>query len=89
MLWQEPTFAFLDEGTAAVDVHGVAPLFAAAKARGITLVTIAHDTSVARYHTHALDLQRDGSYCFAPLAATPREKRKGSGRHQFAITPGQ
>ena len=66
MLWQQPTFAFLDEGTAAVDVHGVAPLFKAAKDRGITLITVAHDASIAQYHTHALDLGRK-QWTFGPL----------------------
>ena len=42
LFYRKPDFALIDEGTSAVDQHGVQSLYSAAKAMGITLLTISH-----------------------------------------------
>ncbi|KAF2100351.1 hypothetical protein NA57DRAFT_36662 [Rhizodiscina lignyota] len=56
LLYHEPRYAFIDEGTSAVssDVEGL--LYERAKARGITLITISTRASLKRYHTFTLTL---------------------------------
>lgn len=56
LLYHEPRYAFIDEGTSAVssDVEGL--LYEHAKAKGITLITISTRASLKRYHTYTLTL---------------------------------
>ncbi|KAL1642665.1 ATP-binding cassette long-chain fatty acid transporter pxa1 [Didymella pomorum] len=56
LLYHEPRYAFIDEGTSAVssDVEGL--LYERCKAKGITLITISTRASLKRYHTHLLTL---------------------------------
>ncbi|KAJ4338493.1 ATP-binding cassette long-chain fatty acid transporter pxa1 [Ascochyta clinopodiicola] len=56
LLYHEPRYAFVDEGTSAVssDVEGL--LYERCKAKGITLITISTRASLKRYHTHLLTL---------------------------------
>nr|OQO21390.1 hypothetical protein B0A51_11280 [Rachicladosporium sp. CCFEE 5018] len=56
ILWHEPRFAVIDEGTSAVssDVEGL--LYERAKAKGITLITISTRASLRRYHNFTLTL---------------------------------
>ncbi|KAF2758726.1 hypothetical protein EJ05DRAFT_362318 [Pseudovirgaria hyperparasitica] len=56
LLYHEPRYAFLDEGTSAVssDVEGL--LYERAKAKGITLITISTRASLKRHHTFTLTL---------------------------------
>ncbi|EMC98642.1 hypothetical protein BAUCODRAFT_64839 [Baudoinia panamericana UAMH 10762] len=56
LLYHEPRYAFIDEGTSAVssDVEGL--LYETAKAKGITLVTISTRASLKRYHEYTLTL---------------------------------
>ena len=56
LLYHEPRYAFVDEGTSAVssDVEGL--LYERAKACGITLITISTRASLKRYHTFTLTL---------------------------------
>lgn len=56
LLYHEPRYAFIDEGTSAVssDVEGL--MYEVAKGRGITLVTISTRASLKRYHSFALTL---------------------------------
>lgn len=59
LLYHEPNYAFLDEGTSAVssDVEGL--LYEQAKKRGTTLVTISTRASLKKYHTYHLALGVD------------------------------
>lgn len=54
LLYHEPTFGIIDEGTSAVssDVEGL--LYEKAKEKGITLVTISTRVSLKRYHVYNL-----------------------------------
>jgi ATP-binding cassette subfamily D (ALD) long-chain fatty acid import protein len=56
LLYHEPRYAFIDEGTSAVssDVEGL--LYEGAKAKGITLITISTRASLRRYHSYCLTL---------------------------------
>lgn len=56
LLYHEPRYAFIDEGTSAVssDVEGL--LYENAKAKGITLITISTRASLKRYHDFTLTL---------------------------------
>lgn len=62
LLYHEPKYAFIDEGTSAVssDVEGL--LYETAKDRGITLITISTRASLKKYHTYnlVLGLGEDG-----------------------------
>ncbi|KAF2721389.1 hypothetical protein K431DRAFT_284984 [Polychaeton citri CBS 116435] len=56
LLYHEPKYAFIDEGTSAVssDVEGL--LYENAKAKGITLITISTRASLKKYHSYTLTL---------------------------------
>ncbi|KAI3547992.1 ABC transporter transmembrane region 2 [Colletotrichum abscissum] len=56
VLYHEPQFAILDEGTSAVsqDVEGL--LYEVCKEKGITLITISTRASLKKYHTYNLIL---------------------------------
>ncbi|KAF7852570.1 hypothetical protein EAF04_010971 [Stromatinia cepivora] len=56
LLYHEPRYAFIDEGTSAVssDVEGL--LYETCKGKGITLITISTRASLKRYHTFNLTL---------------------------------
>lgn len=56
LLYHEPRYAFIDEGTSAVssDVEGL--LYERSKEKGITLITISTRASLKKYHTFQLTL---------------------------------
>ncbi|KAL2125313.1 hypothetical protein VTJ04DRAFT_1678 [Mycothermus thermophilus] len=56
LLYHEPRYAFIDEGTSAVssDVEGL--LYETCKQKGITLITISTRASLKKYHTYNLIL---------------------------------
>ncbi|KAJ4290655.1 ATP-binding cassette long-chain fatty acid transporter pxa1 [Collariella sp. IMI 366227] len=56
LLYHEPKYAVIDEGTSAVssDVEGL--LYETCKSKGITLITISTRASLKKYHTHNLVL---------------------------------
>jgi ATP-binding cassette, subfamily D (ALD), peroxisomal long-chain fatty acid import protein len=56
LLYHEPRYAFIDEGTSAVssDVEGI--LYETTKEKGITLITISTRASLKKYHTFNLTL---------------------------------
>ena len=62
LLYHEPRYVFIDEGTSAVssDVEGL--LYETAKDKGITLITISTRASLKKYHTYnlVLGLGEDG-----------------------------
>lgn len=76
VLYHEPKYAFLDEGTSAVssDVEGL--LYEQAKKRGTTLITISTRASLKKYHTYhlALGVGIDGEQWAFETIGTEKEK---------------
>ena len=76
MLYQEPAYCVIDEGTSAVssDVEGL--LYETCKERGLTLLTISTRVSLKRYHTWNLDMGQgeDGSEWIFDRIGTLEEK---------------
>ncbi|CCU80020.1 unnamed protein product [Blumeria hordei] len=76
LLYHEPRYAFIDEGTSAVssDVEGL--LYGNCKEKGITLITISTRASLKKYHTYnlLLGLGNDGSGWELERIGTAREK---------------
>ncbi|KAI1165677.1 ABC transporter transmembrane region 2-domain-containing protein [Nemania serpens] len=76
LLYHEPQFAIIDEGTSAVssDVEGL--LYETCKERGITLITISTRASLKKYHTFnlALGLGDNGDEWEFERIGTEREK---------------
>ncbi|KAI9744459.1 MAG: hypothetical protein M1818_001988 [Claussenomyces sp. TS43310] len=56
LLYHEPMYAFIDEGTSAVSSEVEPILYETAKEKGITLITISTRASLKRYHTFNLTL---------------------------------
>ena len=76
LMYHEPRYAFIDEGTSAVssDVEGL--LYERAKEKGITLITISTRASLKKYHTFnlSLGLGDDGSDWAFERIGTAEEK---------------
>ncbi|WP_288379947.1 ABC transporter ATP-binding protein/permease [uncultured Massilia sp.] len=62
VLVHAPRIVFLDEATSALDSSNEAALYALLRARGATLVSIAHRPAVLRFHTHVLRLTGEGGW---------------------------
>ncbi|KAI9705924.1 MAG: hypothetical protein M1836_005330 [Candelina mexicana] len=76
LMYHEPRYAFIDEGTSAVssDVEGL--LYEKAKGKGITLITISTRASLKKYHTFnlTLGLGHDGAEWDFERIGTEKEK---------------
>lgn len=76
LLYHEPRYVFIDEGTSAVssDVEGL--LYESAKDKGITLITISTRASLKKYHTYNLTLgtEADGEQWRLERIGTEKEK---------------
>jgi putative ATP-binding cassette transporter len=62
VLVHEPGIVILDEATSALDSANEAALYAHLRARGTTLISIAHRAAVLRHHTHVLRLHGGGAW---------------------------
>jgi putative ATP-binding cassette transporter len=62
VLVHAPRIVFLDEATSALDSANESALYALLRARGATLVSIAHRPAVLRHHTHVLRLVGEGGW---------------------------
>jgi len=59
-LLHQPTFALLDECSSAVSVDMTSKFFEECIRRNITLITIAHDQEISKYHKQILQITSDG-----------------------------
>ncbi|KAI8865660.1 P-loop containing nucleoside triphosphate hydrolase protein, partial [Ramicandelaber brevisporus] len=57
LLWK-PAFAVLDEATSALDEEAALHLYTAILERGITVVSVAHQSNLTRFHHRILTLRR-------------------------------
>lgn len=62
VLVHAPDIVILDEATSALDSANEAALYGALRARGTTLISIAHRPAVLRHHTHVLHLKGEGCW---------------------------
>jgi putative ATP-binding cassette transporter len=62
VLVHQPGIVILDEATSALDSANEASLYESLRARGTTLISIAHRAGVLRHHTHVLRLKGEGAW---------------------------
>eukprot|EP00760_Papus_ankaliazontas_P001239 PhM_4_TR10434/c0_g1_i1/m.20004 len=67
VLHQRPAFAVLDECTSALDEDVERHIYEVLRARQISLISVAHRSTVRRYHDQELRLGRDGSHCLLSI----------------------
>lgn len=74
LFYHEPKFAILDECTSSVTSDIEAVMFAEAKKRGISMLTVSHRASLWKYHDLILQFDGYGGYIFTDLDAEERLK---------------
>ncbi|RKP36959.1 ABC transporter transmembrane region 2-domain-containing protein [Dimargaris cristalligena] len=62
LLFFQPRFAVLDEGTSSIDAASVTKLYTLGQSRGITFITISHQEILKAFHQLGLTLDGQGSY---------------------------
>ncbi|PHH92771.1 hypothetical protein CDD83_5177 [Cordyceps sp. RAO-2017] len=72
LFYHRPQYAILDECTSSVTLETEKVMYDAAKALGITLMTVSHRRSLWKYHTHILQFDGQGHYVFTRLDADRR-----------------
>ena len=62
VLLTKPHYVVLDEATSALDVDNEEKLYAQLKATSVTIVSVAHRSSLIKHHKHVLEVVGDGTW---------------------------
>jgi ATP-binding cassette subfamily D (ALD) long-chain fatty acid import protein len=74
LYYHKPKFAVLDECTSAVSPQMEQKMYAHAQSLNISLLSVAHRSSLWHFHNYILKFKGDGTYTFTKLDATKRLK---------------
>ncbi|ONH66344.1 Peroxisomal long-chain fatty acid import protein 1 [Cyberlindnera fabianii] len=74
MYYHKPKFAVLDECTSAVSPQMEQLMYSHAQSLGISLLSVAHRSSLWHFHNYILKFRGDGTYAFQRLDADKRLK---------------
>jgi putative ATP-binding cassette transporter len=78
LLFNRPTWAFLDEATSAMDEDTERMLYGRLAAAGIGVVSVGEPRRLARYHHTLLELLGDGAWrCVTLAGGDPRPPSRG------------
>lgn len=72
LYYHKPRFAVLDECTSAVSPQMEQTMYKHAQSLGISVLSVAHRSSLWHFHTHILKFKGDGTYSFTKLDAKQR-----------------
>lgn len=72
MYYHKPKFAVLDECTSAVSPQMEQLMYFHAQSLGISLLSVAHRSSLWHFHNYILKFRGDGTYSFSKLDASKR-----------------
>jgi len=90
VLVHAPDIVILDEATSALDSANEAALYGGLRARGTTLISIAHRPAVLRHHTHVLHLKGEGAWELHEAANYRFDGAQGdAGRDPLPVQPVQ
>jgi putative ATP-binding cassette transporter len=64
---KRPKFAVLDESTSSLPEDAEASLYRACIAKGITLMSVGHRSTLRRFHRKQLELKGDGTWTLSDL----------------------
>jgi ABC-type Mn2+/Zn2+ transport system ATPase subunit len=78
MFYHRPRFCINDEATSAVSVDVEGALYARARERGITLLTVSHRKTLWRHHEWLLQFDGHGGYVFKRITDEDRAAAFGS-----------
>jgi len=72
LYYHKPKFAVLDECTSAVSPQMEQLMYSHAQSLGISVLSVAHRSSLWHFHNHILKFKGDGTYSFTELDAKTR-----------------